>query len=166
MFWKREMGSLKWAVLAALVFLLQTQSVYIRELSNLTVLLVYCFGLKTHHYSNVRNFGINKIGFDSVVFGVTIGLIEDGMSGSIIGPGVVSKGLMGLVTPAVFTDLIFEWTPLWGAIVVIVFTFMDGVVMTGSRILFTGIHVTAASFFQILVVQSFINMPFGALLKP
>ncbi len=160
------MNVLKWILLALLVFLLQTQCYFIRHFSNLTVILVYYFGLKSHQRNADRDFSGSKSEFESVAFGVIIGLMEDVISGSIIGPGLLSKGLLGLMTPVVFTDMIFKWTPLWGAITVIIFTLFDAVVVVCSRIMFTGIHVSGEILFQVMCVQSIMNMPFGILLQP
>ncbi len=160
------MNALKWILLAVLVFLLQTQSPFIRDFSNLTVILVYYFGLKSHQRNSDRDYSGSKAEFESVVFGVIIGLMEDVISGSIIGPGILSKGLLGLMTPVVFTDMIFKWTPLWGAVIVVIFTLLDGTVVVCSRMMFAGIHVTGASLFQVMCVQSVMNIPFGILLRP
>ncbi len=160
------MNGLKWTLLVMLVFLLQTQSFFIKDFSNLTVILVYYFGLKSYQRDTKHGLSGSKAELGSFAFGVIIGLMEDVMSGAIIGPGVLSKGLLGLLTPVVFTDMVFKWTPLWGAIIVVIFTLLDGLVLIGSRIFFTGIHVTAATLFQIICIQSFVNMPFGILLRP
>src|SRR5208337_172963 len=143
-----------------------TQCYFIRHFSNLTVVLVYYFGLKSHQRNADRDFSGSKSELESVAFGVIIGLMEDVISGSIIGPGLLSKGLLGLMTPVVFTDMIFKWTPLWGAIIVVIFTLFDGMVVVSSRIMFTGIHVTGALLFQAMCVQSVLNIPFGILLRP
>ena len=160
------MNALKWILLTVLVFLLQTQCYFIRDFSNLTVVLVYYFGLKSHQRNSDRDYSGSKSELESVAFGVIIGLMEDVISGSIIGPGLLSKGLLGLMTPVVFTDMIFKWTPLWGVIIVIIFTLFDGMVIVCSRIMFTGIHVTGATLVQVMCVQSIMNMPFGILLRP
>jgi hypothetical protein len=160
------MKTLKWIFLAVLVFLLQTQSFFIKDFFNLSVVLVYYFGLKSYRRNADYDYSGSKAGIESVVFGVIIGLTEDVISGSIIGPGLLSKGLLGLMTPIVFTDMVFKWTPLWGAIIVVIFSLLDGMVVIGSRILFTGIHVTGAALFQIICVQSLMSMPFGMLLRP
>lgn len=160
------MNVLKWILLAVLVFLLQTQCPFIREFSNLTVILVYYFGLKSHQRNAGHDYSGSKSEFESVVFGVIIGGMEDVISGSIIGPGILSKGLLGLMTPIVFTDMIFKWTPLWGAIIVVIFTLFDGMVVVGSRMMFTGVHVTGVIVLQAMCVQSIISMPFGILLRP
>ncbi len=160
------MNALKWILLTVLVFLLQTQCSFIRDFSNLTVILVYCFGLKSHKRNSDRGYPGSKSELEGVAFGVIIGLMEDVLSGSIIGPGLLSKGLLGLMTPVVFTDMIFKWTPLWGAIVVVIFTLFDAMLVVCSRIMFTGVHVTGAILFQAMCVQSVMNMPFGILLRP
>lgn len=160
------MNTLKWILFAVLVFLLQTQCPFIKDYFNLTVVLVYYFGLKNHQHNYDREYSGNKAGLESMVFGVIIGLAEDVISGSAIGPGLLSKGLLGLMTPIVFTEMVFRWTPLWGAIIVVIFTLLDGMVVIGSRMLFTGIHITGAVLFRIICIQSALSMPFGILLRP
>lgn len=160
------MNILKWTLIAALVFLLQTQWPFINNFTNLTVILVYYFGLKSYQRNTARGFSGARAELGSVAFGMTIGLMEDILSGTMIGPGVLSKGLLGLITPVIFTDMVFKWTRVWGAVVVITLTLFDGSVLISSRVLFTGIHVTAGTLFQILCVQSFFNLPFGLMLRP
>jgi hypothetical protein len=160
------MNALKWMLLAVFVFLLQTQCTFIKDFFNLTVILVYYFGLKNHQHNYDKDYSGNKAGFESMAFGVIIGLTEDVISGSVIGPGLLSKGLLGFMTPIVFTDMVFKWTPLWGAIIIVIFTLLDGTVVIGSRVLFTGIHVTGAVLFRIICLQSIMSTPFGVLLRP
>ncbi|HXW69769.1 MAG TPA: hypothetical protein VEJ88_09215 [Dissulfurispiraceae bacterium] len=160
------MNALKWILLTLLVFLLQTQCYFIRDFSDLPVILVYYFGMKSHQRNSDRDYSGTKPELESVAFGVIIGFMEDVLSGSLIGPGLLSKGLVGLMTPVIFTDMIFKWTPLWGAITVIIFTLFDGMAVVGSRIIFTGIHVNGAILFQAICVQSIMNIPFGILLRP
>src|SRR5208283_132287 len=140
------MNALKWVLLALLVFLLQTQSALIKDYLNLPVILVYYFGLKSYKRNYGQDYSGNKAALESMVFGAIIGLTEDVISGSVFGPGLLSKGLLGLLTPVVFTDMVFRWTPLWGAIIIVIFTILDGIVVIGSRIPFTGIHVPGAVF--------------------
>jgi len=160
------MNALKWIFLAVLVFLLQTQCHFIKDFFNLTVILVYYFGLKSYRRNAGRDYSGNRAGFESVAFGAVSGLTEDVISGSIIGPGFLSKGLLGFMSPVVFTDLVFKWTNLWGAIIIIIFTAFDGVAIIGSRIFFTGIHITGDTFFHIICIQSLMSIPFGILLRP
>jgi len=160
------MNALKWILFTVVVFLLQTQCSFLRNFSNLTVILVYYFGLKSYQRNSDRDYSGSKSEFESVAFGVIIGLMEDVISGSVIGPGLLSKGLLGLMTPVVFTDMIFKWTPLWGIAIVVIFTLFDGIVVAGSRIMFTGIHVTGALLLQAMCVQSLMNIPFGIILRP
>ncbi len=67
-----------WTIIIAGVFLLQ--SVISTELIkvNLTLLLVYYFGLK-------------KGELQGVSFGISIGFLEDTLSGQLIGPGMLGK---------------------------------------------------------------------------
>lgn len=160
------MKILKWLFLIVLVFLLQTQFYLLKDFFNITVALVYFFGLKSLRNVSAREYSSSRIEVESIIFGIAVGLAEDILSGSIIGPGLLSKGIIGLITPVIFTSMVFKWTPLWGVIIIAIFTILDGVIVMGSRVLFTGIHLTGVNVLQMLLIQPIMNIPFGIFLKP
>ncbi len=160
------MRILKWMLLAAAIFLLQTQFSFFNGSLNLTVTLVYLFGLTTLQNISARDYSGSKADLECVAFGAAVGLAEDILSGSIIGPGILGKGLVGFLTPVIFTSVIFRWTPLWGGIIIVIFTVLDGIIMCSSRALFTGISLSSSTLVQVLVIQSAMNIPFGVILKP
>lgn len=160
------MKILKWILLAAFIFLLQTQFSSLKDYLNITVTLVYYFGLRCLQNISARDYSVNKVVLESTAFGIAVGLAEDILSGPIIGPVVLSKGMVGFITPVIFTNVVFRWTPLWGGIVLVILTVLDGVALAGSRVLFTGIQVSGVTVFHILVVQALMNIPFGIILKP
>ncbi len=86
------MKTLKWILLAVLVFLLQTQSSFIKDFFNLPVVLVYYFGLKSHSRNSDFDYTGNKAVFETVAFGVVIGLAEDVISSSVIDPDFLARG--------------------------------------------------------------------------
>ncbi|HEX8948034.1 MAG TPA: hypothetical protein VF790_03675 [Dissulfurispiraceae bacterium] len=160
------MKVLKWMACVVFVFLLQTQFFFLRDFLNIPVLLAYYFGLRSLEVVSAREYSSSRAEIGSVLFGAAVGLVEDVLSGSIIGPGLLSKGFIGFMTPVIFTSLVFKWTPLWGGIITVLFTLMDGMILTGTRVLFTGIHVSGIGIFQILLIQALLNLPFGLVLRP
>ena len=160
------MKVLKWALCAVFIFLLQTQFSFLKNFLNLTVALVYFFGLKNLRNISAREYSSSRAELESASFGAAIGLAEDILSGSIIGPGLLSKGFIGFITPVAFTNLLFRWTPLWGVLMLLLFTALDGMLIAGLRVLFTGIRLSGIDLVQLLLVQPLMNIPFGILLKP
>lgn len=161
------MNYVKWAFFIFLTFLIQTQLSIFHSPLNLTVVTVYFFSLKSlpRHPKTDVYFG-SKSELKSAVFGAFVGLLEDILSGSIIGPNFFSKGLTGFLTIVVFTEVVFKWTPLLGAITIIIFTILDGVIVTGSRIIFTNINISILDVLQTILIQTGVNIPFGIILKP
>ncbi|MEW6116342.1 MAG: hypothetical protein AB1553_05515 [Nitrospirota bacterium] len=160
------MKMLKWMLLVALIFLIQTQFSSLKNFFNGAVILVYLFGLKSRQDISLHGYFSSKTEIKSTLFGAFLGLAEDILSGSIIGPGLLSKGLLGLIAPVIFTDMVFRWTPLWGGIVMALFTLIDGGIIIGSRVLFTGIEISGFTAFQVMVVQAVMSIPFGIIVKP
>lgn len=160
------MKILKWVLLTAFIFLLQTQFTTLKDFLNITVTLVYYFGLRCLQNISARDYSVNKVIIASTAFGAAVGLAEDIITGPILGPGVLSKGLVGFITPAIFTSVVFRWTPLWGGIILVLLTVLDGVALAGSRILFTGIQISGITVFHLLVVQPLMNIPFGMVVRP
>lgn len=160
------MRIVKWIFFAFLIILVQTQFFFLKDFVNISVAIVYFFGLKS--LQNISSYGYSSARpeIEGVIFGVAVGLIEDILSGSIIGPCLLSKGFIGFITPVVFTNFVFKWTPLWGAIIIVLFTFVDGVLVAGSRVIFTGIIINNANIFKMLFIQPLLGIPFAIILKP
>lgn len=161
------MNYVKWAFFIFLTFLLQTQLSIFHSPLNLTVVLVYYFSLKIlpRRPKTDVYFG-SRSEIKGMAFGAFVGLLEDILSGSIIGPNFFSKGLTGFLAVVVFTEIVFKWTQLLGAITIIMFTILDGVLVTGSRIIFTNINISILDALQMIAIQTVANIPFGIILKP
>ncbi|MBZ0157109.1 MAG: hypothetical protein K8I29_12965 [Alphaproteobacteria bacterium] len=157
---------LKWISVAVLAILVQAQLSFLSGFFSVSLILVYFFGLRSRLKLSAFEWSGNKVEMKSVLYGALVGLMEDIFTGSIIGPGLLSKGLIGLLTPVAFTDLVFKWTPLWGGIVIVLFTLLDGAVLVGARTYFTGIHIGTMGLLQIFLLRSLVSLPFGILLKP
>jgi rod shape-determining protein MreD len=119
---------------------------------DLTVLLVF--------YAAIR-YGETK----GLLMGVLIGAIEDSLSASILGPNILAKGMVGF-SAFFISRSFFTWTPLLGIISVMLITFLDNSIVFLSRSVFDRAPATLSSFFFISVMQSLLNAPAGAFIRP
>lgn len=158
----------KWIFFSFLTFLIQTQGSSFFNISlNFTVVFVYFFALKNlPRQSNTSGYYSGTSEIKCTAFGAVIGLLEDMLSGSIIGAAFFSKGLIGFLTVVTFTGIFFKWTPLLGCIAVIIFTFFDGIMVAIFRILFSNIDINAIDALKTIFIQTLINIPFGIIFMP
>lgn len=158
----------RWIIFSFLTFLIQTQaSSFLNTKLNLTIILVYFFSLQNlPRPSNTRGYYASNAEIKSVLFGAAIGLLEDILAGSIIGPAFFSKGLIGFLGVIAFTGVFFKWTPLLGCIAVIIFTFLDGAIGAVFRILFSSIDINVIEALKTILIQTLINIPFGIIFMP
>jgi len=141
-----------WTVIAALIFLLQSViSTGLLKL-NLTLLLVYYFGLKRGE-------------LQGAAVGISVGFLEDAVSGQLIGPGMLGKGLAGIL-PAYLSEGFFIWTPLLGMLAVFTLTVVDETVIYTSLSLFSQRPAPFQDFIALTFVKALINAPFGWLIRP
>lgn len=161
------MNYFKWLFLIILTFLAQTQfSIFYIPL-NLPVVLVYFFSLKSlPTFDKAGSYFGSRAETGSTLFGVFIGFIEDIISGSVIGPALFSKGFIGLISIILFTEVVFKWTPLLGAIVIGIFTVIDGLIITGLRLVFSDANINMLDVLRTIAVQVIVNVPFGIIFKP
>jgi len=161
------MKILKWISFVFLSFLIQAKIEIFNYPLNLTIMLIYIFSFKALlHPSKIGGNLTGVAELKGTLFGAGIGLMEDILTGSIIGPEFFSKGLTGFICAVIFSDVVFRWTPVLGGIAVIVLTSFDGFISTGLRMFFTDITINGVYTLQMILFQSFINIPFGILFKP
>ncbi len=141
-----------WAIIILLAFLVQGSVSFMHIKLNLTALLVCYMGLK-------------KGETPGMFFGAFIGLIEDSLSGVLLGPNILSKGLIGYLSSSLYSRL-FIWTPLLGVINIFSLTFLDSSLVFMLRSAFDKIPVNLGSALLIIVIQSVVNAPIGIFLKP
>jgi hypothetical protein len=164
------MKILKWIFFIFLTFLVQTQLSFFITPLNLSIVVVYFFGLtslprqSTAAWSD-KYFG-SRAEIKSTAFGASVGLLEDILSGTIVGPGFFSKGLAGFFSVVVFTDVVFKWTPLIGAAAMTILTILDGAIIAVLRLFFSDISINIFEIFYSILIQAVINIPFGIILKP
>ncbi len=161
---------LKWLLIIFTVFLIQTQiSLYGHPIS-FSIPLVYAFALKglpsQSSGSKITSYRHHLIEAKGTVFGAIIGFVEDILSGIIIGPGFLGKGVIGFLSAFAYTNVVLKWTPLLGAIIILVFTLLEGAIVIGIRMFFSGDIINLANAVKVVFVQAIINMPFGMFLRP
>jgi cell shape-determining protein MreD len=158
--------SLKWLFFIILTFTLQTQITVFETPFNFIVVIVYLFALQG--YSRVKkdesSTGMWEI--KSTAFGASIGILDDLISGALIGPSFLSKGLIGYFIAVLFGSVFFRWTPLLGIIVVFVMTIFDGFIQVGIRLIFGQMKIEFLNAFLTIIIQALVNLPLGLLLRP
>jgi rod shape-determining protein MreD len=98
-------------------------------------------------------------------FGALIGLVEDITSGSLLGPNILSKGLIGYLSSSLYKRL-FIWTPLIGAINIFSLTFLDCSIVFILRSVFDKVPVEIGAALFIIIIKSIVNAPLGIFIKP
>jgi len=141
-----------WAAIILLTVLVQGSVSFIHIKLNLTVILVCYIGMKRGE-------------IPGMFFGALIGLIEDIISGVLLGPNILSKGLIGYLSSSLYRKL-FIWTPLIGAINIFSLTFLDSSIVFILRSIFDKIPVDIGTALFIIMVQSLVNAPLGIFIKP
>lgn len=146
------MKYLFWLVVVFFAFILQTSISILNVFPNLTVALV--------SYA-----GIRKGEVKGLFLGSLIGIAEDSLSGTLLGPHLLSKGLIGYLSGSLYRKY-FMWTPLLGLITIIFITSIDSFAVFISRGFFDRFPVGFGNAAFTILIQSLINAPLGMLLKP
>jgi rod shape-determining protein MreD len=118
---------------------------------NLTILPVFYLGFKKGDLS----------GFSS---GIGTGLIEDILSGYLIGPSILSKGLIGLFA-SLLNEKFFVWTYTMGILSVFFITIIDEIIIYLSLSIFSHQPAVLTNFILASVIKGLINSPFGGIIK-
>lgn len=109
--------------------------------------------------------GIRKKEVKGMFFGSLIGIVEDSLSGTLLGPNLLSKGLVGYFSSFVYSRF-FIWTPLLGIISISALTLIDSTIIFVSRSIFDRMPVSIGAAIFIVAIQSLLNAPLGILLRP
>lgn len=157
---------IKWGSLAVMVFTVQTQLSFMHNSLDLTVVLVYFYGLRNLDRVSMREYFGGGSEIRTTAFGAVIGLTEDILMGHLIGPGFLSKGLAGFFTSVIFSDVAFRWTQIWGVSAIAAFTLLDGAILTTSRNMFSDLNINISHVLLNMLVQVVLSVPFGIMLKP
>ncbi len=141
------------ALIIFLAFLLQSSVSILAVPPNLTVLVVYFIGIR---YGGTRG----------LLTGVLIGALEDSLSTAMLGPNMLAKGMVGLLSASFISGNFLIWTPLLGTIAAALLTFTDNAIVFLSLTLFDKFptHISTALF--IAIMQSLMNASAGIFIRP
>lgn len=139
-----------WALIILFALLLQGSLSLFDVSPNVTVLLVCYIGIKK---------GETK----GMLIGALIGLIEDSLSASLFGPHMLSKGIIGYLSPYIYNKFLI-WTPLLSVTLVCFVTSLDGSTVFLARSLFDKMPANFWAALFIITMQSLFNAPLGLLL--
>jgi rod shape-determining protein MreD len=141
-----------WAGIILFTFFIEERISVFHVAPNFAALLVY--------YA-----GIRKGKLEGLFLGSIVGTVEDSLSGTFLGPNLLSKGIIGFFS-SFMSGSFFRWTPLLGAIGIGVLTMVDNTIVFTTRSFFdrmpTGFKAAAFK----IIIQSLINIPLGLFLKP
>jgi len=146
------MKYLVWPIIIFLVLVVQGSLSIFDVTPNFTVVLA-CY------------FGIRKREIKGMSFGAVLGIIEDNLASTFLGPNMLSKGLIGYFSSLMYSRF-FVWTPVLGVISVAVLTVADGFVVLAARGIFDKMPVNFGAAAFVILIQSLLNAPFGIFLKP
>jgi len=141
------------ALIIFLAFLLQSSVSILAVPPNLTVLVVYFIGIR---YGGTRG----------LLTGVLIGALQDSLSTAMLGPNMLAKGMVGLLSASFISGNFLIWTPLLGTIAAALLTFTDNAIVYLSLTLFDKFptHISTALF--IAIMQSLMNASAGIFIRP
>ena len=147
---------MKYLFLAATVFLtffLQGRISVLGISPDLTALLIFYIGMK---------YGETK----GLLLGALTGALEDALSGSFIGPRMLSKGIIGFSSYFFISGGFFRWTPVVGAIAVALLTASDNFIVFWTRTIFDKMPATLPEALFVTVMQALLNAPAGIFMGP
>ncbi len=120
---------------------------------DLTVLLIFFAGMR---YGETRG----------LLLGVLTGALEDALSGSFIGPHMLSKGIIGFSSAFFISGGYFRWTPLLGSFAVAILTVSDNFIVFWTRTIFDKMPAAPAEAIFVTVMQALLNTPAGIFMGP
>jgi len=141
-------------VLIAVTLLFMVQILFTSRGSplNLLILPVYVAGLRSGYQS----------GFWT---GILIGFMEDALTGGILVPSILSKGVAGVAASSMF-GRVFIWRPFTGAVAVAVLTVLDESIRFLMLAFFFSLPATPGELLLYSIISSLILMPAGYVVRP
>ncbi len=96
--------------------------------------------------------------------GAFLGLLEDGFSGGILGPGMLGKGMAGYISGYLAGPL--SWKPAYGYFGIFFLTAFDGAVSFTSRAALDQTAATTSNAAFVVTAQSLLNSLSAPVLRP
>ncbi|MBE0427131.1 MAG: hypothetical protein IBX72_10885 [Nitrospirae bacterium] len=146
------MNYILWAVIIFFTIIIQGSVSLFDVTPNFTAVLAYYLGVKR-----------GKI--NGMFFGSFIGIVEDSLSYTFLGPNLLSKGMIGYLSSLISSKL-FIWTPVLGIISISILTITDSFIVFVSRSVFDIMPVSIGVAVFIILIQSLLNAPLGIFIKP
>lgn len=109
--------------------------------------------------------GIRRGTTEGILFGSLIGIIEDSVGGTMLGPNLLAKGAVGFLS-AFVSGTLFRWTPFLGVLSVFFLTAGDGIMRFLSRSVFDVMPGSLSLVVTTTVVQGLLNAGAGIFIKP
>lgn len=159
------MNYLKWSVIIFITLFFQTQITFFTIHPNLTAALVYIYVITLLRQPSIVSHISSRQETKSTIFGAMIGFIEDAITGTIIGPSFLGKGLIGFLSVLIFTDVFFRWTPVLGGIVILTMTIFERLITALMLMLFKDITINWTYALSGILLQALINLPFGIIIR-
>ncbi len=119
---------------------------------NLTIVLAYAVGL---HSGSTKG----------LLLGSAVGIVEDSVSGNILGPNLLGKGMTGYLA-SFSSGSLFRWTPLLGVLFLFALTLMDGGIVFISRTIFETSPTSLSRAVFTLLMQGVLNAGIGFFVRP
>ncbi|HTR45178.1 MAG TPA: hypothetical protein VMH06_05655 [Thermodesulfovibrionales bacterium] len=137
---------------AAAALVLQTTVTFYGLSPALTTLVAYYVGISS---------GAAK----GTLFGSLLGMVEDSISGGMIGPNLLGKGMVGLFS-SFLSGGPFRWSPLLGTLALFILTVLEGVLVFIVKGVYEALPAPPARAALILALQGALNACAGVLIKP
>lgn len=136
-----------------LCFFLQGRVSVLGVSPDLTMILVYYLGIR---------YGETK----GLLAGVIIGTLQDSISYSIIGPNMLSKGVVGFFSSFFISGGFLRWTPFLGLLAVSLLTVIDNAVIFLARSVFDNMPAAPSYALFVSIMQSVLNAIAGVFIRP
>jgi len=109
--------------------------------------------------------GISSGAAKGTLFGSLLGMAEDSISGGMIGPNLLGKGMIGLFS-SFLSGGPFRWSPLLGTLALFILTVLEGVLVFIVKGVYEAPPAPPGRAALILVLQGALNACAGVLIKP
>lgn len=109
--------------------------------------------------------GLRRGGRKGILIGSLIGMIEDSLSGNILGPHLLGKGIVGF-SASLLSGSFFRWTPLLGIIGLFSLTIIDDLTVFLTKTIFNIQLIPTIRLITTVLFQGFLNAIAGVFLRP
>lgn len=146
------MKALVFILVVSVIIVIQSKLSIMGTPPALTAIATYYVGLKG---------GARK----GLIVGSLIGMIEDSLSGNILGPNLLGKGIVGF-SSSLFTGSPFRWTPILGSLALFTLTVLNGLAVFITKNVFDIQFIPLSRLMTVIFFQGIINSIAGVFLRP